>query len=131
MPLSVAVANAPAARSGMSSGLVNVGRLVGATLGVAFLGLMFGPRIEEVAKDAPAHSRKRDGRRGINPERVKGARERELAQRTFLSVTIREASCRTEDGRLGRDSLSLTVVNMGHASLDDNWEGIKLDERRL
>jgi len=49
----VAVAQAPAARSGMSSGLVNVGRMVGATLGVAFLGLMFGPRIEEVAKDAP------------------------------------------------------------------------------
>jgi EmrB/QacA subfamily drug resistance transporter len=38
----VAVANAPAARSGMSSGLVNMGRLVGATLGVAVLGLMFG-----------------------------------------------------------------------------------------
>jgi MFS transporter, DHA2 family, methylenomycin A resistance protein len=49
----VAVANAPAVRSGMSSGLVNVGRMVGATLGVAFLGLMFGPRIEEAAKDAP------------------------------------------------------------------------------
>ena len=29
----VAVANAPAARSGMSSGLVNVGRMVGATWG--------------------------------------------------------------------------------------------------
>jgi DHA2 family methylenomycin A resistance protein-like MFS transporter len=38
----VAVANAPAARSGMSSGLVNMGRLVGATLGVAVLGVMFG-----------------------------------------------------------------------------------------
>ena len=48
----VAVANAPAARSGMSSGLVNVGRMVGATLGVAFLGLIFGPRIEEAAKVA-------------------------------------------------------------------------------
>jgi DHA2 family methylenomycin A resistance protein-like MFS transporter len=49
----VAVANAPAARSGMSSGLVNVGRMVGATLGVAFLGLIYGPRIEEAAKEAP------------------------------------------------------------------------------
>jgi fucose permease len=49
----VAVANAPAARSGMSSGLVNVGRMVGATLGVAFLGLMFGPRMDEAAKNAP------------------------------------------------------------------------------
>jgi DHA2 family methylenomycin A resistance protein-like MFS transporter len=49
----VAVANAPAERSGMSSGLVNVGRMVGATLGVAILGVIFGPRIEEVAKDAP------------------------------------------------------------------------------
>jgi EmrB/QacA subfamily drug resistance transporter len=38
----VAMANAPAARSGMSSGLVNMGRLVGATLGVAVLGVMFG-----------------------------------------------------------------------------------------
>jgi hypothetical protein len=37
---------------GMSSGLVNVGRMVGATLGVAILGLIFGPRIEEVAKNA-------------------------------------------------------------------------------
>ena len=49
----VAVANAPVARSGMSSGLVNVGRMVGATLGVAILGVIFGPRIEEVAMDAP------------------------------------------------------------------------------
>jgi hypothetical protein len=48
----VAVANAPVARSGMSSGLVNVGRMVGATLGVAILGMIFGTRIEEVAKDA-------------------------------------------------------------------------------
>jgi hypothetical protein len=26
---------------------------------------------------------------------------------------------------------SLVAVNLGHASLDDYWEGIKLDERRL
>jgi hypothetical protein len=62
---------------------------------------------------------------------VKGVRERELGQRTFLSVMIRKASCGAEDGRLGRDSLSATVVNLSHASLDDYWEGIKLDERRL
>jgi EmrB/QacA subfamily drug resistance transporter len=37
----VAVANAPEARAGMASGLVNVGRLVGATLGVGVLGLLF------------------------------------------------------------------------------------------
>jgi hypothetical protein len=37
----------------MSSGLVNVGRMVGATLGVAFLGLIFGRRIEDAAKDMP------------------------------------------------------------------------------
>jgi MFS transporter, DHA2 family, methylenomycin A resistance protein len=37
-----AVNNAPAARSGMSSGLVNVGRMLGATLGVAVLGIWFG-----------------------------------------------------------------------------------------
>jgi EmrB/QacA subfamily drug resistance transporter len=49
----VAVANAPAERSGMSSGLVNVGRMIGATLGVAILGVIFGPHIEEVAEDAP------------------------------------------------------------------------------
>jgi len=49
----VAVANVPAERSGMSSGLVNVGRMIGATLGVAILGVIFGPHIEEVAEDAP------------------------------------------------------------------------------
>jgi len=48
-----AMANAPSARSGLSSGLVNVGRMVGATLGVAALGLLFGPHVEEAAKDAP------------------------------------------------------------------------------
>jgi EmrB/QacA subfamily drug resistance transporter len=37
-----AVANAPAARAGMASGLVNVGRLIGATLGVGVLGIVFG-----------------------------------------------------------------------------------------
>jgi MFS transporter, DHA2 family, methylenomycin A resistance protein len=47
----VAVANAPVARSGLSSGLVNVGRMVGATLGVAILGMLFGARIEETAAD--------------------------------------------------------------------------------
>jgi DHA2 family methylenomycin A resistance protein-like MFS transporter len=47
----VAVANAPVARSGLSSGLVNVGRMVGATLGVAILGIIFGARIEETAAD--------------------------------------------------------------------------------
>jgi MFS transporter, DHA2 family, methylenomycin A resistance protein len=48
----VAVANAPATRSGMSSGLVNVGRMIGATIGVAILGILFGPRIEETAQNA-------------------------------------------------------------------------------
>lgn len=47
----VAVANAPVARSGLSSGLVNVGRMVGATLGVAILGVLFGARIEDAAAD--------------------------------------------------------------------------------
>ena len=48
-----AVANAPVARSGMSSGLVNVGRMVGATLGVAILGLLFGVRSEAAVADVP------------------------------------------------------------------------------
>ena len=48
-----AMANAPAARSGLSSGLVNVGRMVGATLGVAALGIVFGGRIEAAAQDVP------------------------------------------------------------------------------
>jgi len=38
----VAVANVPAARSGTASGLVNTARMVGATLGVAVLGAVFG-----------------------------------------------------------------------------------------
>jgi EmrB/QacA subfamily drug resistance transporter len=46
-----AVANAPIERSGMSSGLVNVGRMVGATLGVAILGIVFGTRAEAAAAD--------------------------------------------------------------------------------
>jgi EmrB/QacA subfamily drug resistance transporter len=37
----VAVANAPAARSGTASGLVNTARMVGATLGIAVLGAVF------------------------------------------------------------------------------------------
>ncbi len=37
----VAVANAPAARSGTASGLVNTARMLGATLGVAVLGALF------------------------------------------------------------------------------------------
>jgi MFS transporter, DHA2 family, methylenomycin A resistance protein len=37
----VAVANAPAGRSGTASGLVNTARMVGATLGVAVLGAIF------------------------------------------------------------------------------------------
>jgi hypothetical protein len=37
----VAVANAPAARSGTASGLINTARMLGATLGVAVLGAVF------------------------------------------------------------------------------------------
>ena len=37
----VAVANAPTARSGTASGLLNTARMVGATLGVAVLGAVF------------------------------------------------------------------------------------------
>jgi hypothetical protein len=37
----VAVANVPAHRTGTASGLVNTARMVGATLGVAVLGLLF------------------------------------------------------------------------------------------
>jgi DHA2 family methylenomycin A resistance protein-like MFS transporter len=46
-----AVANAPAARSGMSSSLVNVGRMLGATLGVAVLGIWFGGQVGQGAGD--------------------------------------------------------------------------------
>lgn len=48
----VAVANAPRERSGMASGLVNMGRLIGATLGVAVLGILFGGRAEQTAGNA-------------------------------------------------------------------------------
>jgi MFS transporter, DHA2 family, methylenomycin A resistance protein len=48
-----AMASAPAARSGLSSGLVNVGRMIGATLGVATLGMLFGGRVETAAQDVP------------------------------------------------------------------------------
>jgi DHA2 family methylenomycin A resistance protein-like MFS transporter len=48
-----ATANAPRTRSGMSSGLVNVGRMVGATLGVALLGTVLGSRAGQGAADAP------------------------------------------------------------------------------
>jgi hypothetical protein len=37
----VAVANVPASRTGTASGLVNTARMVGATLGVAVLGILF------------------------------------------------------------------------------------------
>jgi MFS transporter, DHA2 family, methylenomycin A resistance protein len=46
-----AVANAPAARSGLSSGLVHTGRMVGATLGVAALGILLGGRADAAARD--------------------------------------------------------------------------------
>jgi MFS transporter, DHA2 family, methylenomycin A resistance protein len=39
--MAVAVANAPVARTGMASGLINVARMLGATLGVAVLGSVF------------------------------------------------------------------------------------------
>jgi MFS transporter, DHA2 family, methylenomycin A resistance protein len=39
--MAVAVASVPPARAGMASGLVNVGRMLGATLGVAVLGSVF------------------------------------------------------------------------------------------
>lgn len=48
----VSVANAPPARSGMSSGVVNVARMTGATFGVAILGLLFGQQIESAAREA-------------------------------------------------------------------------------
>jgi MFS family permease len=48
-----ATANAPRTRSGMSSGLVNVGRMVGATLGVAVLGTVLGTHAGQAAADAP------------------------------------------------------------------------------
>jgi hypothetical protein len=48
----LAEANVAAERSGMASGLVNMGRLIGATLGVAVLGILFGGRAEQEAGNA-------------------------------------------------------------------------------
>ena len=39
--LSVAVAAVPQARSGTASGLLNTGRMIGATMGIAILGALF------------------------------------------------------------------------------------------
>jgi hypothetical protein len=52
--LTVAVSNVPSERSGTSSGLVNVGRMVGATLGVAILGSIFGAHVDSTGQDAAA-----------------------------------------------------------------------------
>jgi DHA2 family methylenomycin A resistance protein-like MFS transporter len=49
----LAVANVAAERSGMASGLVNMGRLIGATLGVAVLGALFEAQAAATATDAP------------------------------------------------------------------------------
>jgi len=43
--MTVAVSSLPSARSGTSSGMVNVGRMVGATLGVAIPGSIFGGHV--------------------------------------------------------------------------------------
>ncbi len=51
--MTVAVSRVPRERSGMSSGLVNVGRLMGATLGVAILGSIFGAHLDQTAHDIP------------------------------------------------------------------------------
>src|SRR5262249_6186713 len=51
--MTVAVSGAPRERSGTSSGLVNVGRMIGATLGVAILGSVFGAHLD-AAQDAQA-----------------------------------------------------------------------------
>jgi EmrB/QacA subfamily drug resistance transporter len=45
----VAVANAPAARSGTASGLINTARMIGATLGVGVLGAVFATHVAEGA----------------------------------------------------------------------------------
>jgi EmrB/QacA subfamily drug resistance transporter len=52
--MTVAVSGAPRERSGTSSWLVNVGRMIGATFGVATLGSVFGAHIGEAAQDASA-----------------------------------------------------------------------------
>ena len=55
--LTVAVSNVPSERSGTSSGLVNVGRMVGATLGVAILGSIFGAHVDATGEDTAAFLR--------------------------------------------------------------------------
>jgi predicted MFS family arabinose efflux permease len=49
--MTVAVSNVDDARSGMSSGLVNVARMVGATLGVAIPGSLFGAHVAQANHD--------------------------------------------------------------------------------
>lgn len=51
--MTVAVSRVPRERSGMSSGLVNVGRMVGATLGVAILGSIFGAHLSQATHNPP------------------------------------------------------------------------------
>lgn len=51
--MTVAVSRVARERSGMSSGLVNVARMVGATLGVAILGSIFGAHLDQTAHDVP------------------------------------------------------------------------------
>lgn len=49
--MTVAVSSVPNERSGTSSGVVNVARMVGATLGVAILGSIFGAQVEGSGQD--------------------------------------------------------------------------------
>jgi hypothetical protein len=49
--MTVAVSNVSDERSGMSSGLVNVARMVGATLGVAIPGSIFGAHVVQASQD--------------------------------------------------------------------------------
>jgi DHA2 family methylenomycin A resistance protein-like MFS transporter len=49
--MTVAVSNVVDQRSGMSSGLVNVARMVGATLGVAIPGSIFGAHVAQASHD--------------------------------------------------------------------------------
>jgi MFS transporter, DHA2 family, methylenomycin A resistance protein len=51
--MTIAVSRVPRERSGMSSGLVNVARMVGATLGVAILGSIFGARLDQTTHNIP------------------------------------------------------------------------------
>jgi EmrB/QacA subfamily drug resistance transporter len=55
--MTVAVSSLPSQRSGTSSGMVNVARMVGATLGVAILGSVFGAHVERTGPDAAAFLR--------------------------------------------------------------------------